>query len=43
MHFQQEVAMNIVNVIRNTTSKERVALALTAVAMLAPLVPWNQL
>jgi hypothetical protein len=34
--------MNIVNVIRNTTSKERVVLALTAVAMLAPLVPWNQ-
>ena len=35
--------MKIVNVIRNTASKERVAIALSAVVMLAPLVPWNQL
>jgi hypothetical protein len=35
--------MDVVKIVRNTSSKERVALALCAVSMIAPLVPWNLL
>jgi hypothetical protein len=33
--------MNVAKVLRETTTKERVAFALAAFGMLAPLVPWQ--
>ena len=35
--------MNVAKVLRETTTKERVAFALAAFSMLAPLVPWQML
>ena len=35
--------MNVVKALRETTAKERAAVALSAVLMLGPLVPWNLL
>jgi hypothetical protein len=35
--------MDVAKVLRETTAKERVAYALAAFGMLAPLVPWQML
>ncbi|WP_294539502.1 hypothetical protein [uncultured Rhodoblastus sp.] len=37
----EEFTMDVIRFFRETTLKERVALALSAFSMLAPLAPWN--
>jgi hypothetical protein len=35
--------MDVAKVLRETTAKERVAYALAAFSMLAPLIPWQSM